>query len=97
MSRAQRLLENVWWRGGSPSEMPRGVSAYDIIQYEREDLRNDITPLLPEHELKRIPASHLLWVCRERKTAQGYGKPCKIVGHFTPIARDNYGGFLVRK
>jgi hypothetical protein len=79
----------------------RGVTAYEVIRYEEEELGNDNNvPRTILAALQKIPASGLVWVTKNIKDAKVYGdnvqevpldKDSRIIGD------DGDGGYLILK
>lgn len=75
--------------------MPKGT-AWDLIQYESEELGNDIGILLTKEELKKINALNCRWLTESKKSAMEYGEALSVrIGDHRIIAKDNYGGLLI--
>ena len=79
----------------------RNTTAYDVVIYEEKVLGNDNNvhrSILPE--LKKIPASGVVWVTKNKEVAKTYGddvqevpleEGCRIIGE------DGEGGYLILK
>lgn len=69
------------WRADSGYHHNRGVSAADVIRFERDELGNDWPCLIPPallSELEEYSANELIWVSRSRRIARLYGKPSQV-------------------
>jgi len=88
---------NALFRGGPKSSMPPNKSAYDVIQYEIQELGNDIRSNLSEEELKQIPAYKLQWLTSDKDYASEFGDVYKVnTNNKTKIvAVDPNGGLLI--
>jgi hypothetical protein len=77
--------------------MPPNKSAYDVIQYEIQELGNDIRSNLSEGELKQIPAYQLQWLTSDEDYASEFGDVYEVnVNNETKIvAVDPNGGLLI--
>jgi hypothetical protein len=86
----------ILYRGGPDSEMPRGLTAADVIAYEREELGNSIT-VNGEYDLPSIAARELVWLTATPEDAAEYGEvtECPVVEPVRVIATDPFGGMLV--
>lgn len=85
-----------FYRGGPDSEMPKGLTAQDIINYEQKDLGNvDVKPV-KGIDPTQIKSDHLMWVTGDMKSARQYGKAYET-GISKPqiIATDGQGGYLI--
>jgi hypothetical protein len=86
----------TYYRGGPSSEMPRGMTAQDILTYEQEDLGNADVKSEPGVDLKAIRSENLVWVTVDAKSAREYGKAVPQQYPFARvIARDSQGGVLL--
>jgi hypothetical protein len=85
------------YRGGAPSAKYRGMTAWDIVRYEREELGNDIHIMVSIDTLKNIPSDKVEWVTVTLEQAAEYGEPYEISEdvEYMALAKDNYGGLLV--
>jgi hypothetical protein len=89
-------VPKMFYRGGPDSEMPKGLTAHDVVNYERKDLGNaDVKPM-PGVDLKSVPSDKLMWVTGTKKAASEYGSAYET-GLSNPkiIATDGQGGYLV--
>lgn len=85
------------YRGGGEGSMPKGMTADDIISYEKNDLGNTINPV-EGIDLKTIPSESLQWVTADAKSAKEYGAVKKITpGNYRVVATDTMGGQLIQK
>jgi hypothetical protein len=77
----------------------RNTTAYDAVIYEEKELGNDNNvhrSILPE--LKKIPASGVVWVTKNKADARVYGKNIQEVyleEGSRIIGEDGDGGYLV--
>ncbi len=86
-----------FYRGGGEGSMPKGKTAEDVINYEKQDLGNDIK-VEPGINPKEIKSENLTWVTDTPEAAKEYGAVSKVsIDNGRVIARDNYGGALVEK
>ena len=79
----------------------RGVTAYDVIRYEEEDLGNDNNvPRAILSALKKVPAPGIVWVTKNKEDAKVYGDDVQEVPldeGSRIIGEDGDGGYLVLK
>jgi hypothetical protein len=77
----------------------QGVTAYDVIMYEEEELGNDNkVPRAILSALNKIPGPGLVWVTKNIKDAQVYGGDVQEVpleDDSRIIGEDGEGGYLV--
>jgi hypothetical protein len=79
----------------------RGVTAYDVIRYEEEELGNDNNvsrAILPA--LKKVPAPRIVWVTKNTEDAKVYGDNVQEVPldeSSRIIGEDGVGGYLILK
>ena len=85
------------FRGGGEGAMPKGMTAADVLNYERTQLGNaDIKPVAGI-DLKKIKSDNLQWLTTTKKAASNYGEVAGVKGNFRVIAKDSEGGVLVEK
>lgn len=86
------------YRGGGEggTSFLRGLSAQDLINYETQELGNDIK-IFPNVTLSNYPANRCIWVTTKKENATEYGEVKKVgkAKNYKFLARDNYGGYLV--
>jgi len=87
----------ILYRGGPESEMPRGLSAWNILCYEIYELGNEITSKLSKSELKNIKSNRLMWVAKTEEDAEEFGDVEEIEIDYRIIATDPYGGLLIEE
>jgi len=79
----------------------RGVSAYDVIKYEEEELGNDNNvPRAILSALKKVPGPGLVWVTKNIEDAKVYRDNVQEVlldEGSRIIGEDGEGGYLVLK
>lgn len=83
----------------------KNMTAYHVMKYESVDMGNNYEFDLPSgtmNELKKYPASQLVWVCRKKEDALRYGGASDIIviedihnGYI--LADDLDGGYLILK
>lgn len=90
-----------YYRGGGEGmdSIPRDISVWDVVVFEREELGNgegSIVPLFSEEILRKIPASRTQWLARTRKGAQYYGR-AEAMTYRDPVelVEDNQDGCIV--
>ena len=90
-----------YYRGGGEGmdSIPRDISVWDVVVFEREELGNSngsIVPLFSEEILRKIPASRTQWLARTRKGAQYYGR-AEALTYREPVelVEDNQDGCIV--
>lgn len=93
---------NIFYRGGcscSLSLFDKETTAYDVINYEREELGNALDIFKIKEELSKIPANECLWVTKDKISASYYGEVEEIVVFdYEILAGDGiYGGFLIHE
>lgn len=89
-------IEKKFYRGGGQGEIIKGLSAFDVINYEKIELGNCLNVLLNKKELKAIKSNCLKWLCIDKQSARAYGKPELIVlNDYRVIAKDNFKGLLL--
>ena len=78
--------------------MPKGKTAKDVIDYERNELGNkDVVPT-GGADLSKLKSEHLTWVTGSKRSTQRYGKVSQVDtgGHSVQvIAKDGDGGMLI--
>lgn len=84
------------YRGGGPGFMPRGLTAAEVVRYEREDLGNTIA-IENGINLAEVKSERLVWLAETSSAAREYGTVEKVQGTFRIIARDSYKGLLVEE
>lgn len=85
-----------FYRGGGNGEVIKGLSAYDVVNYEVKILGNNLNVLLNKKELKSIKSDCLKWLCKDKQSARAYGViESLIVNDYRIIAQDNFNGLLL--
>lgn len=85
-----------FYRGGADSSMPKGMSAEDVIRYEKDELGNLDIKVEPGIDLKKVKSDKLMWLTEKQKDASQYGKTSSIdLDDYRIVARDGEGGVLV--
>ncbi|MBU2769253.1 DUF2958 domain-containing protein, partial [Acidithiobacillus ferrivorans] len=87
----------LFYRGGPDTSFPAGKTIEDIIDYERNELENDIH-IIPENmDYQRVlPVASLQWVTDTKEEAEEYGTAQEVwFNDPVVIARDSFGGMLV--
>ena len=79
----------------------RGVTAYDVIRYEEEELgnNNNVSQAILA-ALKKIPAPGIVWVTKNKEDAKVYGDDVQEVPldeGSRIIGEDGDGGYLILK
>lgn len=87
----------VYYRGGGLGSPPRGLTAQEIVDYERKELgNNDVMPV--RNADLSVDAKNLVWLTRTRESALEYGKAEKVtLGRHRILAVDGHGGLLIEK
>jgi hypothetical protein len=85
------------FRGGGEGSMPKGMTAADVLNYERTQLGNTDVKPIAGIDLKKIKSDNLQWLTTTKKAASNYGEVAGIKGNFRVIAKDSEGGVLVEK
>jgi len=76
--------------------MPRGLTAEDVIRFEREELGNQDITVEEGIDPKSIKAENLTWVTTRPENAAEYGEVEEvIVGNYRIVAQDSDGGLLI--
>ena len=79
----------------------RGVTAYDVIRYEEEELgNNNNVPQAILAALKKIPAPGIIWVTKNIEDAKVYGdnvQEVPLAENSRIIGEDDDGGYLILK
>jgi len=79
----------------------RGVTAYDVIRYEEEELgNNNSVPRAILAALKKIPAPGIVWVTKNIEDTKVYGDDVQEVTldeGSRIIGEDGDGGYLILK
>ena len=88
-----RLLRAKWYRGGGDPEIIKGKTAQDMIDYEVNELGNDIN-IAGGIDLAKHKSENCRWVTKTRDSAKEYGDVEETHGGEI-LATDNYGGYLV--
>jgi len=85
-----------YYRGGPSSEPPRGMTAADVVRYEREELGNNIA-VEKGVDLTRYPSESLQWLSPNEEYAAEFGdvSPAELPKGAKILARDPDGGVLV--
>lgn len=83
-----------YYRGGGTGSMPRGKTAQDVVDYERNELGNKINTYTDD--LSMFPASRCIWVTLYADDAEYYGE-VEAIDFDNPLelAYDSDGGILV--
>ena len=78
--------------------MIKGLTAEDVLRYEREELGNkDVVPE-PGIDLTKIKSENLEWLTEAEDQAREYGEASKLdLQDYRVIARDSDGGVLIEK
>jgi predicted ABC-type ATPase len=88
----------VLYRGGSASEMPKGMTAEDVIKYEQEELGNKDVVVEPGVDVSKIKSDDLAWLTETKSQAEEYGEAAPSdIKNYRIIARDSDGGVLIEK
>ncbi|MCI0618119.1 hypothetical protein L0244_34520 [bacterium] len=87
----------MWWRAETGFRHGRGTTAEDVVNYEIEELGNDIHLRVRKSYLKGFPASQILWVGKKASTVRKYGTPSQVnlSGQEIVVGDDGEGGYLV--
>lgn len=86
----------TFFRGGGEGSMPRGISAEDIIKYERDELGNADIKVVSGVNLSKIKSNNLQWVTDTKDAAKEYGKVSPVsFDNFRIVATDGQGGKLL--
>jgi len=83
------------YRGGPETAVPQGKNALDVVRYEREELGNAITTLVPESELSGIDGQRIAWVGPTPESVAEFGDVSKINQPYRVLATDPDGNMLV--
>jgi hypothetical protein len=87
--------EKTFYRGGGIGSMPKGKTADDVINYEANELGNEIS-IETDIDLKSIPSEKLQWLTETEESAREYGESEKVIPkNYRVIARDMQGGVLI--
>lgn len=88
---------DTFYRGGGEGSMPKEGTAQDVVNYEKNDLGNDIK-VTPGVDLSKVQAKNLTWLTENEADAKVYGKTQAVtVGDYRIVARDSQGGVLVER
>ena len=82
------------YRGGGFQKMPYNLTATDIINYEINELGNDIT-VVSGIDTDIITSERLLWLAETRKYASEFGQVDEFTGNYRILAKDTMGGLLI--
>ena len=85
------------FRGGPESAAPRGKTALDVVQYERDDLGNTIQSVVSDDVLRNVPSEKTSWVASTREAAAEFGDVSKVDGGYRILAKDPDGGMLIER
>src|SRR3990167_5444455 len=88
----------TFYRGGGEGSIPRGLTAQDIVNFERKELGNKDIKAEKGIVFKDIPSERLVWLTQTEESAKRYGKvePVKL-DNYRIVAKDSDGGVLVEK
>jgi len=97
--KAQKVeKQEVLYRGGAETSMPKNVTAQEVIDYEQTELGNKDVVAEPGINLSEIKSNNLVWLTTTKKAAREYGKVSAVrLGNYRIVARDSDGGVLVEK
>ncbi len=85
----------IFYRGGGDSNLIRGMTAQDIVDYEIKELGN-ILELKSDIDLSLVRSENVRWFTESKESAIQYGEISKVmVMNYRILARDNDGGILV--
>lgn len=87
----------MWWRAETGFKHGRGTTAEDVVDYEIEELGNDLRLRIDKSYLKSFPASQILWVGKKASDVRKYGTPYQVnlSGQEIIVGDDGEGGYLV--
>lgn len=90
--------QEILYRGGAETSMPKNVTAQEVLNYEQQELGNKDVVAEPGINLSEIKSNNLVWLTTTKKAAREYGKVSAVrLGNYRIVARDGDGGVLVEK
>jgi hypothetical protein len=92
----RKILARRFYRGGGFGWPERGLTAEDIVRYEREELGNDDVEVVTKKPLNSFPSDRLVWVSTTKDYAETFGDVEKVdIYDYEIIAKDYEDGLLL--
>lgn len=85
----------IFYRGGPPTNIPKGATVRDIYNYETFELNNRIGAA---PEFFDLTAKGCQWLCRKEADAAEYGSVSRVEMHcYLILLTDSNGGYFVKE